>query len=301
MPKRKRTFEELLNDTCGACHQPFKTTQGLCAHQSMSKKCSWYKKGKLKALTVGTSSPRDNDGHPRHPPDYSHEEDEEDDGNGEGEDDELDSLFDFIEVCAPSKRPVDPGGNADAPGPSTAGPSTASTLNARRTALSLDDDDDERVVDEDEEAGTKNPWAPFESEMDWRFASWAIQEGLTLGSIDRALEIPGFQERLGLSYHNSRSLLQRVDSLPDRAEWMERCLSFKDRPNEKHLLQFRDIIQAIRTLLGNPEHADHIVYRPRRIFSDASRTHRLYNKMWTGCWWHAVQVSGQHQFAYTDC
>ncbi|KAH9905082.1 uncharacterized protein B0H18DRAFT_1132217 [Fomitopsis serialis] len=234
MPKRKRTFEELLNDTCGACHQPFKTTQGLCAHQSMSKKCSWYKKGKLKALfavederldddvvvedtrTVGTSSPRDNDGHPRHPPDYSHEEDEEDDGNGEGEDDELDSLFDFIEVCAPSKRPVDPGGNADAPGPSTAGPSTASTPNARRTALSLDDDDDERVVDEDEEAGvvtqvdsqvrrkwlegredgrsdgsadadaeeegaddaeeqTKNPWAPFESEMDWRFASWAIQ------------------------------------------------------------------------------------------------------------------------------
>ncbi|KAH9914312.1 uncharacterized protein B0H18DRAFT_1125649 [Fomitopsis serialis] len=106
---------------------------------------------------------------------------------------------------------------------------------------------------------------------------------------EQALEIPGFQERLGLSYHNSRSLLQRVDSLPDRAEWMERCLSFKDRPNEKHLLQFRDIIQAIRTLLGNPEHADHIVYRPRRIFSDASRTHRLYNEMWTGRWWHAVQ------------
>ncbi|KAH9918422.1 uncharacterized protein B0H18DRAFT_824378, partial [Fomitopsis serialis] len=122
---------------------------------------------------------------------------------------------------------------------------------------------------------TNIPWEPFESEMDWRFASWAIQEGLTQG--------------LGLSYHNSRALLQHVDSLPERAEWTERLLSFKDRPNEKHLLQFRDIIQAIRTLLGNPEHADRIVYRPRRLFSDASRKHRLYNEMWTGRWWHAVQ------------
>ena len=96
---------------------------------------------------------------------------------------------------------------------------------------------------------------------------------------------------LGLSYHNSRALLQRVDSLPERAEWQERWLTFKDRPNEKHLLQFRDIIQAIRALLGNPEHADKIVYRPRKIFRDASRTKRIYSEMWTGQWWHAAQVS----------
>ncbi|KAH9915369.1 uncharacterized protein B0H18DRAFT_885983 [Fomitopsis serialis] len=36
-----------------------------------------------------------------------------------------------------------------------------------------------------------NPWAPFQSEMDWRFASWAVQEGLSQGSVDRVLEIPG--------------------------------------------------------------------------------------------------------------
>ena len=96
---------------------------------------------------------------------------------------------------------------------------------------------------------------------------------------------------LGLSYHNSRALLQQVDSLPERAEWQERWLTFKDRPNEKHLLQFRDIIQAIRALLGNPEHADKIVYRPRKIFKDASRTERIYSEMWTGQWWHAAQVS----------
>ena len=100
-----------------------------------------------------------------------------------------------------------------------------------------------------------------------------------------------FRDRLGLSYHNTRELLKRVDSLPERAEWQERWLSFKDRPDEKHLLQFRDIIQAIRALLGNPDHADRIVYRPRRIFQDATRKHCIYSEMWTGQWWHAVQVS----------
>ena len=100
-----------------------------------------------------------------------------------------------------------------------------------------------------------------------------------------------FREKLGLSYHNSRALLQRVDSLPERAEWQERWVSFKDRPGEKHLVQFRDIIQAIRALLGNPKHADKIVYRPRRLFRDASRQQRIYGEMWTGHWWHAVQVS----------
>ncbi|KAH9917784.1 uncharacterized protein B0H18DRAFT_863342, partial [Fomitopsis serialis] len=186
-----------------------------------------------------------------------------------------------------------------------------SSSHSRRNTINLDDDEDMRVEDVDLNAATvirtdeavrrswqeqihctdkdpsedieetANPWAPFQSEMDWRFASWAVQEGLSQGSVDRVLEIPGFQERLGLSYHNSRSLLQRVDSLPERAEWKERWLSFKDRPNERHLVQFRDIIEAIRTLLGNPAHAGQIVYRPRRIFSDGSRTSRIYHEMWT--------------------
>ncbi|KAH9933849.1 uncharacterized protein B0H18DRAFT_870424 [Fomitopsis serialis] len=306
MVKRKRTFDELLGDTCGACHQPFRTTQGLCAHQTMSKKCSWYKKGKLKEIfTVKDHPVALEDGViSEHVPNPSPEEDANEDLEEEEEDDEdLSSLYDFIEVCAPSKPPGDPGGYGDGHDDVSAGKVTGVDEEVRRRWLEgreggrsvVENAGETRAEDATDGEGTakqpKNPWEPFESEMDWRFASWAIQEGLTQGSIDRALEIPGFKERLGLSYHNSRSLLQRVDSLPERAEWIERCLSFKDRPNERHLLQFRDIIQAIRTLLGNPEHTDQIVYRPRRIFSDASRKHRLYNEMWTGRWWHAVQVS----------
>ena len=77
-----------------------------------------------------------------------------------------------------------------------------------------------------------------------------------------------FREKLELSYCNTRALLQRVDSLPERAEWQECTITFKDRPKEWHLLQFRNIIQAIRALLGNIRHTGKIVYRPRKIFRD---------------------------------
>ncbi|EPS93667.1 hypothetical protein FOMPIDRAFT_1055780 [Fomitopsis schrenkii] len=102
-------------------------------------------------------------------------------------------------------------------------------------------------------------WDPFESEMDWEVGSWCIKEG--------------FQQRLGLLYHNMPSLLQKVDSMLDRAPWMEQWIMFKDRPGEKHLVQYRDIIMAIKALLGNLVHAGKIVYRLSR----------------TSKWWHAVQ------------
>lgn len=56
MCKKKRTLDEMLAQTCEACGEWFGSMQGLMAHQSMSTKCAWYKKGKLKA--VFAPSPR---------------------------------------------------------------------------------------------------------------------------------------------------------------------------------------------------------------------------------------------------
>ncbi|KAI0724945.1 hypothetical protein C8Q72DRAFT_797673 [Fomitopsis betulina] len=114
--------------------------------------------------------------------------------------------------------------------------------------------------DEEGEGGNKNPWDPFKMKAEWRFASWAIQEGIKLSFIDRFLDIPGFREKLELSYHNTRALLQHVDSLPERAEWQECMITIKDHPKEQHLLQFCDIIQAIHALLGNIRHTGKIMY-----------------------------------------
>lgn len=100
-----------------------------------------------------------------------------------------------------------------------------------------------------------------------------------------------FREKLELSYRNTCALLQHVDSLPERAEWQECMITFKDHPKEQHVLQFRDIIQAIHALLGNIRHTGKIVYQPRKIFRDVSHMQHIYNKMWSGEWWHAVQAS----------
>ena len=83
-------------------------------------------------------------------PSHPREQEEIQDLEDEDEDSELASLYDFIEVCTPPEPPGDPGGDGN--GEDMAGPSTRST-STRRTALSLDDNEDERVVDEDEEAG----------------------------------------------------------------------------------------------------------------------------------------------------
>lgn len=37
---------------CPACHKRLRTTQGLATHLSTAKFCRWYKKGKLRALTL---------------------------------------------------------------------------------------------------------------------------------------------------------------------------------------------------------------------------------------------------------
>lgn len=57
------------------------------------------------------------------------------------------------------------------------------------------------------------------------------------------------------------------------------------------MVQFRDPLEAIRTLLGNPAHARDIVYKPKKVFSDGTKEKRIYSEMWTGKWWHSIQVS----------
>lgn len=56
------------------------------------------------------------------------------------------------------------------------------------------------------------------------------------------------------------------------------------------MVQYRNPLQAISTLLGNPAHTNDIVYKPCKVFSDETKKNRIYTEMWTGKWWHAVQV-----------
>ncbi|KIY65772.1 hypothetical protein CYLTODRAFT_52648 [Cylindrobasidium torrendii FP15055 ss-10] len=136
---------------------------------------------------------------------------------------------------------------------------------------------------------------PFASQIDWEVAHWMVSEGIGHGSFNRLLKIKGVRECLGLSYKNTAGLHERVDAIPRRAgKWYDKHISFPDRPDEIFVLRHRDIIECIRSLWGDPELSEHIVYKPKKIFQqdpdgNDNKGSRLYNEMWTGEWWWFIQ------------
>lgn len=99
------------------------------------------------------------------------------------------------------------------PGPQTAANRLRTFAAAHAGYRVLEDDDDERVVVVEKDAGhvrrkekppgskicdkegdtdmTENPFHPFNSELDWRIAQWAIKENPGHKAFDRLLSVPG--------------------------------------------------------------------------------------------------------------
>lgn len=82
-----------------------------------------------------------------------------------------------------------------------------------------------------------------------------------------------------------------MDGIPERAgDWQTRTLSFKDRPNDEFTLRFRDPVDAIKSLWCDPDLSPHMVYAPSKVYADKEQNNRIYTEMWTGQWWHVLQV-----------
>ncbi|KAF8906945.1 hypothetical protein CPB84DRAFT_1632244, partial [Gymnopilus junonius] len=110
-------------------------------------------------------------------------------------------------------------------------------------------------------------YMPFSSELDWRFAEWAVKDGPGQNATDRLLSVPGIREKLGLSYNNMRALLQKVDSIPDRVGvWQERSLSFRSNPNDVYTIRFRDPVEAVKMLFADPAFKMEIIYAPKKVY-----------------------------------
>ena len=101
------------------------------------------------------------------------------------------------------------------------------------------------------------------------------------------------QEKLGLSYGNARSMLKCVDQIPNKCgDWYTKQLSFKDSPDETFIVHHRDPVEAIKALWGDPAFAEHLVYKPAKLFRGNKHTeeHRIFSEMWTGEFWNTAQV-----------
>lgn len=79
--------------------------------------------------------------------------------------------------------------------------------------------------------------------------------------------------------------------MPERAgKWTTQTLSFSDCPEDTFTIRYRDPLEAIHSLWADPGLAQDFVFAPQKVFSDKSKSKRIYNEMWTGKWWHVLQV-----------
>ena len=179
------------------------------SHLSKARSCAWYEKEKLRELGLDNlddlSVPA-----PREPEDGDDLEnyDPQQDLDVDMDFGPYESEFNFL----PSDKPEI--GRAG-PGPQTA--ENRILQEAAKTHPILDDDDDQRVIQIDEEAGRiyrrepppghfqvdkdgdslmdddgePNPFFPFASELDWRVARWAVKDGPGHNAFNRLLEVPG--------------------------------------------------------------------------------------------------------------
>ena len=59
---------------------------------------------------------------------------------------------------------------------------------------------------------------------------------------------------------------------------------------ETYKIFFRDVLDCLRALFGEPEFVPHLVFLPERHYADSDHTVRLFHDMHTGKWWWAAQV-----------
>lgn len=57
---------------------------------------------------------------------------------------------------------------------------------------------------------------------------------------------------------------------------------------------FRDPIQCVRELMGNPAFRDVLQYAPCHLYADSEGKERVINQMSSGDWWWKIQVISHH-------
>jgi Plavaka transposase len=86
-------------------------------------------------------------------------------------------------------------------------------------------------------------------------------------------------EKLGLSYSNIYGLHKLIDGIPERyGMWKTYSLLFKDSPQE-YIVRMRDPVEAIKCLWRDTTLTKHMVYVPKKVFSDANKENRIFSEM----------------------
>ncbi|KAG1719407.1 hypothetical protein EDD22DRAFT_963253 [Suillus occidentalis] len=134
----------------------------------------------------------------------------------------------------------------------------------------------------------ENVYHPFASKMEWEVARWAKLRGLSSTALSDLLAIEGISERLSLSFKNANELNAIVDhGLPTGHPKFKREQIVV--AGEAFDIYYRDVIECVKSLYGDPDFAKYLAFAPERHYSDEDETIRLFHDMHTGKWWWDTQ------------
>ena len=111
---------------------------------------------------------------------------------------------------------------------------------------------------------------------------------------------------MDLGYPTKDKLYKAVDELPKGFQWHCREITqtgdVKD-VDGKELTEtvevwYRDPVECIRELLGNPLFARMLAYAPERVYRDREGKEQHIDEMWTAEWWWQLQVRNSSSLMY---
>ncbi|KAJ7751238.1 hypothetical protein DFH07DRAFT_745544 [Mycena maculata] len=142
---------------------------------------------------------------------------------------------------------------------------------------------------------------PFRDEAEWELAKWLIKH-VGHNAADEFLKLSIITDRAKPSYTGKKDFFEKIDELPGGVKW--ECKEFNvkgDLPDldkdptgatmrkETVELWWRDPVECVRELMGNPMFRDVMRFAPEELYADEKGEIRVINEMWTGDWWKEIQ------------
>ncbi|KAJ7129656.1 hypothetical protein C8R44DRAFT_830103 [Mycena epipterygia] len=138
---------------------------------------------------------------------------------------------------------------------------------------------------------------PFADEEEWELAKWLIKN-VGHNQTEAFLKLPIVTDRVRPSFDKKRTFLDTIDSLPIGANWninhipltgdvLDEDGEFRTETAE---LWFRDPVECVKELIGNPAFKELMDYAPTRLFVDAEGNEELINEMSSASWWWKMQT-----------
>ncbi|KAI5981097.1 hypothetical protein EDD15DRAFT_2156567 [Pisolithus albus] len=144
-------------------------------------------------------------------------------------------------------------------------------------------------LDKHELKRKNNPYFPFSSKDEWELGKF-LYRNLSQTQIDDFLKLQWVTSKdLRPVFRTAEQLLSWLDVIPKGSTW--RCTEICPEGyamKEPIYLYWRDALEVVRDIFGNPAFAEHMVYDPYHVYEGAERE---YGEWMSGDEAHRIQVN----------